>query len=328
VRRWATLNHRRKVVLNDEPAPTANDEYLFYQALIGSWPAEFHDAAELDPQAVQALRERVSAYMIKAVREAKTHSSWINPNSEYEDALLSLVGRCLDISRPNPFLVDFRDFHRPIAVAGALNSLSQATLKLTAPGIPDIYRGCELWDFSLVDPDNRRAVDFAALERHLAHLADAFQQQGGELAPELLNRWPDGTVKLFVIWRLLTLRRDQPSLFEQSSYAPVDVAGLRADHICAFARGDGAMRLVTVAPRLTRRLLADGQTWPLAESSWGDTKLMLPGDGRDEWIDLFTGRTITAEGGGTDQKEVAIKDVLGAFPVAVLVPRATNEVAR
>ena len=324
VRRWATLNHRRKVVLNDEPAPTANDEYLFYQALIGSWPAEFHDAAELDPQAVEALRERVSAYMIKAVREAKTHSSWINPNSEYEDALLSLVGRCLDISRPNPFLVDFRDFHRPVAVAGVLNSLSQATLKLTAPGVPDIYRGCELWDFSLVDPDNRRAVDFAAHDRHLARLADAFQQQGGELAPELLKRWPNGTIKLFVIWRLLTFRRDHPSLFEQASYGPLDVAGLRADHICAFARGDGAARILTVAPRLTRRLLADGQAWPLGESSWADTKLMLPGDGRDEWIELFTGRTIIAEGGGPDQKEVAIKDVLAAFPVAVLTPRAAN----
>jgi (1->4)-alpha-D-glucan 1-alpha-D-glucosylmutase len=163
-------------------------------------------------------------------------------------------------------------------------------------------------------------VDFAARELHLAHLADAFQQQGSELAPELLNRWPDGTIKLFVIWRLLTLRRDHPALFEQSSYAPVDVAGLRADHICAFARADGAMRLLTVAPRLTRRLLADGQTWPLGESSWGDTKLVLPaGDGRDEWTDLFTGRTITAHGGGPDQKEVAIKDVLAAFPVAVLV---------
>jgi (1->4)-alpha-D-glucan 1-alpha-D-glucosylmutase len=261
--------------------------------------------------------------MIKAVREAKTHSSWINPNGEYEEALLSLVGRCLDVSRPNPFLVDFRDFHRPIAVAGMLNSLSQAVLKLTTPGIPDIYQGCELWDFSFVDPDNRRPVDFADREQRLARLADAFQQQGGELAPELLNRWPDATIKLFVLWRLLSLRRDHPSLFGPASYTGVDATGIRADHVCAFIRSNGEMRMLTVAPRLNGRLLAEGEAWPLGERSWGDTRLALPtADGPPEWIDLFTGRALTTDGAGEDQKRVAIKNALAAFPVAVLVQHA------
>jgi (1->4)-alpha-D-glucan 1-alpha-D-glucosylmutase len=322
VRRWATLNHRRKSVVNDQPAPTANDEYLLYQALVGSWPPEFHDVAELEPQSVGRFRERLSTYMIKAVREAKTHSSWINPNSEYEDALLSLIGRCLDISRANPFLVDFRAFHRPVAVAGMLNSLSQAVLKLTAPGIPDIYQGCELWDFSFVDPDNRRPVDFVDREERLARLDDAFRQQGGGLAPELLQRWQDGTIKLFVTWRLLSLRLEHPGLFEQASYMPVEAVGARADHVCAFLRANGALQVLTVAPRLVRRLMADGASIQ-GERTWGDTALLLPpASGKDNWIDLFTGSPFNAENAGEDRWRIALKDALSAFPVAVLVRHA------
>ena len=297
VRRWATLNHRRKVVVNNEPAPTANDEYLFYQALIGAWPVEFHGAEELEPTAVDHFRQRISTYMIKAVREAKTHSSWINPNGEYEDALLSLIARCLDISRPNPFLVDFRDFHGQIAVAGMLNSLSQAVVKLTSPGIPDIYQGCEMWDFSLVDPDNRRPVDFADREQRLARLADASQQQGGAIAAQLLECWPDGMIKLFVTWRLLSLRREHPLTFADASYNPIETAGERADHVCAFWRSDGTTQVLTVAPRLIRPLLATGEAWPLGERVWGDTSLLLPPSlAQQQWIDLFTGSALTVDG--------------------------------
>jgi (1->4)-alpha-D-glucan 1-alpha-D-glucosylmutase len=257
--------------------------------------------------------------MIKAVREAKTHSSWINPNSEYEDALLSLVARCLDISRANPFLADFRDFHREVAVAGMLNSLSQAVLKLTAPGIPDIYQGCELWDLSLVDPDNRRPVDFRDREQRLLRLDDAFKQQGRELAPELLRRWQDGTVKLFITWRLLTLRREYSSLFEQASYTPLEPAGEQADHVCSFLREDGPTQVLTVAPRLNRRLLASGRALPLGEHVWGDTALLLPFGGQQQWVDLFTGQELTSQGNGDDRGRIAIKDALSMFPVSVLV---------
>jgi (1->4)-alpha-D-glucan 1-alpha-D-glucosylmutase len=319
VRRWATLNHRRKVIVNDEPAPTANDEYLLYQTLVGSWPMEFHDEGDLEPQAVASFRERIFTYMIKAVREAKTHSSWINPNSEYEDALLSLVGRCLDISRANPFLADFRDFHRQIAVAGMLNSLSQAVLKLTAPGIPDIYQGCELWDLNLVDPDNRRPVDFSDREQRLARIHDAFKQQGSGLAPELLRQWQDGTIKLFITWRLLSLRREHASLFEQASYTPVEPEGERADHVCSFLRGDGTTQVLTVAPRLTHGLLAIGEASPLGERVWGDTSLLLPSGGQQQWVDLFTGLPLTAQDVADDRRRIAIKDAFSVFPVSVLV---------
>ena len=320
VRRWATLNYRRKVLVNDQPAPSANDEYLFYQALVGSWPAEFHDAGDLDPQQVEQLRERLSTYMIKAVREAKISSSWLNPDIEYEDALLSLVSRCLDVSRANPFLDDFRAFHRTIAVAGAINGLSQVVLKMTTPGVPDFYQGSEVWELSLVDPDNRRPVDFAEREARLTRIADAFAQQGNALASDLLSQWPDGSVKMFVIWRLLSLRRDHAAVFARSSYTPVDTAGMRADHLCAFTRGDGTAAVLVVAPRLIGRLLVDGQAWPLGESVWGDTELVLPAGIADgEWTDVFTGRRLCVQAEDGDVARVNVGEVLINFPVAALV---------
>ena len=326
VRRWATLNHRRKVLVNDEPVPTANDEYLFYQALVGVWPAEFHDADELDPAAMDVLRDRLSVYMTKAVREAKTHSSWINPNAEYEDALLALVARSLDVSRPNPFLADFREFHRAIAVAGAVNGLTQAVLKLTAPGVPDIYQGCDLWDFSLVDPDNRRPVDFADRQRRLERLESAFAQQGEQLAPTLLERWPDGDVKLFVLWRLLSLRRRHADIFTGGSYTPVEVAGAVADRVCAFLRAQNGTRLLVVVPRLVLPLIGDGARRPIGVDGWEDTALTLPeagrsaeGSGEAPWRCLFTGRTCATQANEGDRRHIRIADALSTFPVSVLV---------
>lgn len=316
VRRWATLNHRRKVMVNDEPAPSANDEYLFYQALVGCWPAEFDAEGELDQTAIADLRERMSTYMIKAVREAKTQSSWINPNEEYENALLSLIGRSLDVSRPNPFLADFRAFHRTIAAAGALNGLAQMVIKLTAPGVPDTYQGCELWDFSLVDPDNRRPVDFEDRMGRLSRLGDAYAQQREQLAPALLRDWPDGTVKLFVVWRLLAMRRALPELFRRGLYTAVEVDDDLADHVCAFLRSNEDSQVLTIAPRLAARLFARTGDWPLGEAAWGNTALTLPAEAADgPWENVFTGRRV--DGGAGEQ--LLLREVLADFPVAVLV---------
>ncbi len=171
VRRWRTLTRRLRVDVDGRPAPAANDEYLLYQALVGAWPAEFHGEAPLDAEALDGFRGRVVAYMTKAVREAKVRSSWVDPDEAYEAALATFVGRLLDGRRRNLFLDDFRAFHKRVAEAGAVNSLSQAVLKLTAPGVPDFYQGSELWDFSLVDPDNRRPVDFDLRRRLLDDLS-------------------------------------------------------------------------------------------------------------------------------------------------------------
>lgn len=321
VRRWATLNSRRKVMLNDEPAPTANDEYLYYQALVGSWPAGLAADGRLDPGVIADLRERMSTYMIKAVREAKTHSSWINPNTEYEDALLGLVRHTLDASRANPFLADFREFHASVAIPGAVNSLAQTAIKLTVPGVPDIYQGCELWDFNLVDPDNRRPVDFDDRMQRLGRLVEAFKQQGERLAPELLRDWTDGTVKLFVVWRLLSLRRARPALFRRASYVPVEAEGSLADNLCAFIRGDGDTQVLTIAPRLT----ASTGEWPVGEAIWGDTVLALPTPAPETpWEDVFTGRRLSAEDGPEGGRRLLARDALADFPVAVLVQQPAD----
>lgn len=316
VRRWATLNNRRKVMVNDEPAPTANDEYLYYQALVGAWPAELAADGRLGPDAIADLRERMSTYMVKAAREAKTHSSWINPSAEYEDALLGLVRHTLDASRANPFLADFREFHASVAIPGAVNSLAQTVIKLTAPGIPDIYQGSELWDFSLVDPDNRRPVDFEDRTQRLGRLVEAFKQQGERLAPELLRDWTDGTVKLFVLWRLLSLRRARSGLFRRASYVPVEATGSLADNLCAFIRGEGETQVLTITPRLTA---STGQ-WPVGEATWGDTVLALPASAPNaSWEDVFTGRRLRTEDGSESGRQLPVRDALADFPVAVLV---------
>lgn len=324
VRRWATLNQRRKTIVNDAPAPSPDDEYLFYQTLVGVWPTEFHGPDDIDPIALADLRERVSAYMIKAVREAKTQSSWINPQQDYEDALLSLVGRCLDVSRANPFLADFREFHRPVALAGVVNSLAQAVIKLTAPGVPDVYQGCELWDLSLVDPDNRRAVDFDRREAMLNRLAADFAGGSGNLTPDvvasgLLDRWHDGVVKLFVVWRLLWLRGLYPDLFEGGSYQPLDVTGPRADHVCAFGRVDETASVITVVPRLPLRLQATGAQWPCGPEVWQDTAIGVgTDDAAGPWKCVFTGRTPDAYAEADGSARLAASEALACFPVAVL----------
>jgi len=339
-RRWAALNQRNKTVVGEVPAPSANDEYLYYQALVGAWPAEFHGADTLDPAVIADFRARMQQFMIKAVREAKTHSSWINPGSDYEDALNRFVERSLEAERPNPFLTDFRGFHRSIAVTGMINALSQLVLKLTAPGVPDIYQGCELWEFSLVDPDNRRPVDFADRAARLSRIEENWAQQQGALASDLLANWTDGQVKLFVIWRLLGLRHDCEAVFADGAYTPVAVDGERAEHVCAFLREDVDTRVLVLVPRLVGRFVEDSDGWPAHGAVWGDTALHIPvqipgaldenpqadaGPGERRWVDLFTGRTIDERAGEGEGSWVSVADLLDSFPVAVLVGSAPAE---
>ena len=311
VRRWTRINRTRKREIDGMAAPSRNDEYHFYQTLLGSWPLSAAGAA-----GAAAYRERIEAYMIKAAREAKLRTSWTEADVAYEEALLQFVRSALEPRENNLFLADFLEFERRVARFGLLNSLSQTLCKLTAPGVPDIYQGNELWDFSLVDPDNRRPVDYPLRRTALAELErSAATLPVGELARSL----EDGRCKLLLIWKVLQLRREQPQLFSHGSYRRLRVRGERAHHVCAFARRCAGQSLIVIAPRLYRRLLDDPSLLPLGEAVWQDTLIELPREERSRraFRGVLDGAQLVPVRHG-EVSGVLVAKALAAFPVALL----------
>ena len=315
--RWARLNQNKKTPIEDSPAPTRNDEFLLYQTLIGTWPLEAPGAAERDQ-----YRERIQNYMLKATREAKVNTSWVNPNEDYERATRDFVSAILDASRRNLFLADFVPFAQRVSQLGLWNSLSQTLLKLASAGVPDLYQGTEIWDFSLVDPDNRRPVDYErrrellqALEARLAGSPDEL----GNLARELVASPQDGRIKLFVIWRMLNFRRQHRGLLTCGRYIPLEVAGSRAEHVCAFVRKNAQSAVLVVAPRLIAKLDDAGAGPPIGQDRWGDTSVSLPAQLQSaSFRNLFTGEILSPrEPASSDAGRRPIGDLLAAFPVAV-----------
>ncbi len=302
-------------------APSRNDEYLLWQTLVGVWPLQPLDT--LGDAGREDLRQRVADYMQKAVREAKQHTSWLNPVPEYEDALSSLIGAVFDPERGAALRADIEALVADIAPYGCWNSLALVGLKLTSPGVPDIYHGCEHWNFSLVDPDNRRPVDFGRLARTLRDiqaLYDGRLPQDGDWR-DLFGALPDGRLKQLVTWRLLRLRARRPEVFARGGYTPLAVRGEAARHVVAFARGAGADQAVTVAGRLLHSLVTgdgrDGMPAPLDwRDAWGASRLALPPrDGG--WADWITGTPLPAEAGISGH---ALARILATLPLAVLVP--------
>jgi (1->4)-alpha-D-glucan 1-alpha-D-glucosylmutase len=310
---WAACNSKWKRETGGQQrlAPDANDEYLLYQTLIGAWPNE-----EMEPRALAAFQERVCAFMLKAIREAKWNTSWIEPNFDYEEAVRRFVR---DVLMNSPeFLKSFLPFQRRISYWGRLNSLSQTLLKLTCPGVPDFYQGTELWDFSLVDPDNRRPVDYERRHAMLKRLREEFGSGGAEQSSrgdvqELLENGESGEVKLFLIWRVLRFRNASPELFERGAYEPLACEGVDSSRVCAFARCWRSKRIVVVAPLRPVALTRGMERLPLGEESWGRSYLKLPAN-LSSWRDLFTGKTLHCEQDGS----VRLADVFGSFPVAAL----------
>ena len=311
LRRWTRLNRRHETRLYDLPAPDRNDQYLLYQTLLGIWPSAQPDAGELD-----ALRQRVQAYMRKAVREAKVHSSWASPDDAYETALASFIDGLLGRLEPNPFLHEFHALHALVARCGLYNSLAQTLLKLTSPGVPDVYQGNELWDFSLVDPDNRRPVDYARRRTLLREITRSFGSDGPHEAQarELFESIDDGRLKLYVIWRALALRARLPGLFEHGRYVALPVAGAHAAHICAFARVHAGGSALTVVPRLLLDLTARAARPPLG-GIWGDTRIVLPA--RTTYRDILTG-AIRESAPATKGARLAVASLFDTVPVALL----------
>ena len=308
IERWSRMNRTRKREVDGRPAPSPNDEYLLYQTLLGSWPLE-----ELDATGNAAYRERIEAYMIKAAREAKLRTSWANVNAEYEDALTQFIRAALESREGNLFLSDFVGFQRRLVRFGLLNGLSQTLCKLTAPGVPDIYQGDEIWDLSLVDPDNRRPVDYEKRRRMLAQLQ--------ALAPDtLMDNLSDGRCKLYLIWKVLRFRREHEELFRRGEYLPLRVSGEHASNLCAFARRHEGELIITVAPRLYLRLLAERERQPLGTEIWKNTRIELP---RGYEVDGGMLRNVLdgSEASPTEQgerTEILAATALAHFPVALL----------
>ena len=285
VRRWSKANGHLRI----DGVPAANEELLIYQTLVGMWPLHESELA--------SVRERLQQYLEKAAREAKTHTSWMAPVAAYEDALLGFAAAILE----NPaFCESFIRFQKRVAFPGALNALSQVVLKATSPGVPDFYQGTELWDFSLVDPDNRRPVDYEGRAAMLAKLKTAAAKPGFDPAV-LLRRWSDGRVKMFITWRLLEARNRLAELFLHGTYEPISDGG----NVCAFLRRHGQSVLLVAVPRLASHLARAG-SFPLGDA-WGESRFDVAG----RWRNLFTGEEL-------EEKSLALADVFRRFPVAVL----------
>jgi (1->4)-alpha-D-glucan 1-alpha-D-glucosylmutase len=321
LRRFSMINRSRKVLVGDALAPSRNDEYLLYQTLVGTYPTD--DAGD---GARAAYRDRMAAYMRKAAREAKVHTSWLAPNEAYEAALDHFVDALLGADGEHAFLPELRHECAPIAWFGHLTSVSTTLLKVASPGVPDVYQGSELLDLSLVDPDNRRAVDYALRSERLRDVAaiaahdDASVRQDSVRA--LFDAPFDGRAKLFVLARGLALRREQPALFAYGDYRPVRVAGAKADHVVAFARTHEDGVVVVATGRLFASLGVAAGVVPLA-AAWGDAALDLSFVPRGtELRDALTGRSVAAS-----DDPVPVARLFADFPGALLCFRIPHQPA-
>jgi (1->4)-alpha-D-glucan 1-alpha-D-glucosylmutase len=299
LQRWRVINRRWKRKIDEADAPDGNEEYLLYQTLLGTWPIEPGGAAA--QRVDQEYRERIQAYMAKALKEAKINTSWIQPNEKWDTAMQDFVARILDPSPKNKFVPSFIPVAEEIARLGAINSLAQVALKLTLPGVPDIYQGNEIWDFSLVDPDNRRPVDYQRRREMLDSLATVSPE-------ELLQTWPDGRIKLFLTQRLLRFRREHPVLFQQGNYLPLAVSGPFAESCVAFARQHESAWIAVLVPRLSARV-----GFPPIGDKWKETAVDLPESlPREGARELFTGRDLR-----TDVAGIQISEAMAKLPFAV-----------
>lgn len=308
VARWSELNAPHRSTVNGSAVPDHGLEYTIYQRLLGAWPLE---ASTCDGGAApEEFVRRVHACTVKALRESKLYSDWLDPDEALESAVLQFLGAILDPARGSAFLAEFLPFRRRVAHFGMINSLAQTLLKLTAPGVPDTYQGTETWNFSLVDPDNRRPVDYEALRGAMADVEAVAERPGGGLT--------DGRLKQLLHVRALAERRARPGLFTEGEYVPAAVEGPAARHAFAFARRHGGVTAVTIVPRLPVTMgLADGDL-PLGKRAWKETAVRLPGPAPDRWRDALAGRRCpaTADANGI---RIPIADALQSLPVALLL---------
>jgi (1->4)-alpha-D-glucan 1-alpha-D-glucosylmutase len=313
LKRWRALNRNKVLRVDGRPAPSANDQYLLYQTLLGSFPAGDDPPSDA---ALEAYRARIEQTLLKAAREQKENTSWLNPDEAYEKALSGFVQALLTPAPTNRFLDELRRQAAGTAWFGALSSISQALIHYSAPGVPDLYQGNELLDYSLVDPDNRRPVDYALRRRLLDELMQIGDDSRASAAQSLATAALDGRAKLYTIWRLLEQRREQPLLFRDGSYRALAAEGAHAAHVLAYARDHADGMLIAIAGRLYAKLLREPGRLPLGEV-WGDTRVRVGADGVDSarFRDLFSGEIVETQDG-----VLSLAQLLQSFPVAALVP--------
>jgi (1->4)-alpha-D-glucan 1-alpha-D-glucosylmutase len=304
---WRTVNRRLRIEVQGRLAPSRNEEFLLYQTLLGAWPFEH------GPDAASAFCDRIVAYMTKAMREAKLHTTWLSPDEGYEKAVERFIRAILDRRRANPFLATFEPFQARIAELGIYNSLAQQLVKITAPGVPDFYQGTELWDLSLVDPDNRHPVDYGRRREVLAGLT-------GASARELLDGRRDGRIKMFVVHCALAARSAMRDLYDRGDYVPLDTAGPGAECLFAFARVSNGSVGLTCVPRLVASLTPHAAAPPVGRSVWADTRIELPERlAGQQFRNVFTGDRLAPERSG-GKPALAAAALFEQFPVALLVP--------
>jgi (1->4)-alpha-D-glucan 1-alpha-D-glucosylmutase len=307
---------RQGSVVESVPAPSPKDEYALYQMIVGTWPSEWLNGG-LQPSKEELERyvQRICEWLRKAMRESKLRTSWTRPDTAYEHAAIGFARRLFESAASRIFVRELQTLLRDVAPVAMISGLAQITLKLTSPGVPDTYQGCELWDFSMVDPDNRRDVDFVLRMRLLSELKERFATGDRlELVRDLLRSWQDGRVKMFVLWRLLQLRNGYPEIFLSGSYSRLGVAGRHRSSIVAFARE----RIVTVAPRLVYSVFRSNESG-LPDPGFVNEYVSLPRRFPRRFRNVFTGAVIDA-GADSQRPRLSVRDLLRDFPVAVLEP--------
>jgi len=308
--RWRELNASKKIKTTDVEIPDPNEEIFLYQTLLGVWP--------LNPQDIPGLPERLQTFLIKSLREAQIHSRWVDPNNDYEQNLLQFAQAILEEKGENEFLKEFLDLQGRVAYFGALNSLSQVLLKITSPGIPDFFQGNELWDFSLVDPDNRRPVDFKLRQKFLSELKNLKAKEEKSLPSQLLSTWKDGRIKLFITYKALQTRKNLSDLFCQGEYLPLNISGPRKEYVIVFARRLEEQWVLTVAGRFFSQL-TEPEVPPVGKEIWQDTFLELPKDAPKEWRDGLFSVPLAIKG-----RKMALPDIFSRFPMALLIGSSEN----
>jgi (1->4)-alpha-D-glucan 1-alpha-D-glucosylmutase len=317
--RWSKWNAPFKSDWNGRRVPDENEECLLYQTMLGAWP--------LDAKEEAGFLDRLIGFMQKALREAKIHTSWINPDLDYEKAVESFIRKSVGSGRRAGFMEDLLELAKAITFYGCLNGLSQTLLKIASPGVPDFYQGTELWDLSLVDPDNRRPVDFEKRVRIIEELNAREADSPEDLLKDLTSNWQDGRIKLYMIRKALNFRLAHKELFAAGDYIPLEGMGQRRNRIVAFARRRRKEWMIVAVPRLVAGLLGRQKSL-LPRENWPVLKIVLPSGSPIRWRNVFTNGTITAKRVAGGQSVLLLSGMLERFPSVLLEPAAQKPAAR